>query len=62
MEGLNKNTVVVSLISIVAIFIFLFVVYAATNKPQNTTAYKEVSAVQKDDHVKWSTAKKHILA
>ncbi len=61
MDGLNKNTVVVSLVSIIAIFAFLFVVYTATNKPQNTASYKEVATVQKDDHVKWSPAKKHIL-
>lgn len=62
MNTLNKNTVLVSIVSIIAIFGFLFLVYSATNKPETTnTVYKEAKTITADDHVKWSPDKKHIL-
>ncbi len=62
MDNLNKNTIIVSIVSIIAIFAFLFLVYSATNKPaEEATVYKEAMTIKKTDHVKWSPNKKHIL-
>lgn len=62
MENLNKNTLIVSIVSIIAIFAFLFLVYSATNKPQSSgTVYKETITIKPTDHVKWAKDKKHIL-
>ena len=60
---MQKNAVVVTIISLVAIFGFLFAVYSFSNKPgtQSTVKYSEVSKIEKDDHVKWSPKKKSIL-
>lgn len=63
MNNLNKNTLVVSTVSIIAIFGFLFLVYSATNKAETSTAtvYKEAATVNSNDHIKWSKDKKQIL-
>ncbi len=60
---MQKNAIVVTIISLVAIFGFLFAVYSFSNKPgtQSTVKYSEVSKIAKDDHVKWSPRKKAVL-
>lgn len=59
---MNKNTVIVSIASIIAIFGFLYLVYSATNKPETSNkVYTEVTKINSDDHIKWSPNKKHIL-
>ncbi len=63
MESFNKNTIITTIVSIIAIFAFLFLVYSATNKPETSTAvvHKDSAAAITGDHVKWSKDKKHIL-
>lgn len=62
MDTLNKNTIIVSIVSIIAIFGFLFLVYSATNKGATAgKIYKEVTTVSADDHIKWSPDKKRLL-
>lgn len=62
METFNKNTVIISIVSVIAIFAFLFLVYSATNKSSTSdVVHKEVTSVSKDDHITWSPSKKHLL-
>ena len=60
---MQKNTVIITILSLVVIFGFLFAVYFFTNRPgtQSTIKYSEVNKIEKDDHVKWSPKKKSIL-
>lgn len=60
---MNKNSIILTIISVVAIFGFLLVVYQATNKPAevDSTVYEQVKKLNDTDHIKWSSAKKHIL-
>lgn len=58
---MNKNTILITIVSLIGIFGFLFAVYTLTNKPSDDTVYNEAKQIESDDHTKWSTAKKHIL-
>lgn len=58
--NMSKNTIIISVISIIAIFVFLGLVYTLTNKP-TPSSYPQVNVIQSNDHVKWSPAKKQIL-
>lgn len=61
---MNRNTVIVTILSIVGIFALLFAVYAFTNKDPQTAVSKDIPetrTVQPGDHVSWSKDKKVIL-
>lgn len=61
---MNKNTVIIAIVSVVAIFGFLGGAYMLTNKPPQQTEAPTIESlknVKTDDHVKWSPAKKHVL-
>ena len=61
---MNKNTIILTVVSVVAIFGFLIGAYLLTNRPEtppDTTVHKELTQVKADDRTKWSPAKKHIL-
>ncbi len=60
---MNKNTILLTVISVVAIFGFLGIAYMVTNqtaKP-DTNVYEELKKPSQTDHVKWSKANKHVL-
>lgn len=62
--SMNKNTIVLTVISVIAIFGFLTVAYILTNKPPTPTEVPEIATlktVEAGDHTKWSPAKKHVL-
>ncbi len=60
---MQRNAVVVTIISIIAVFGFLFLVYSLSNQSsqQPTEVQKEVVVVAPDDHIKWSPTKKVLL-
>lgn len=55
---MNQKSVLITIVSLVVIFIFLFAVYSLINK---TPDYSEILKVSKQDHVKWSLDQKHVL-
>jgi protein-disulfide isomerase len=67
---MNKNTILISIFSVIAIFGLLAIVYMATNSGNSTptdssfasnTVYPQVKTILPTDHTKWSKAQKHIL-
>lgn len=57
---MNKNTIIISILSIVGTFVLLFFVYKLINKPE-VTNFPQTKVVKADDHIKWSPEKKNIL-
>jgi len=53
------NKVWIGLVSVIAVFGFLFAAYKLTNTPEKD--YTEVFKLTKSDHLKWSKEKKNIL-
>ena len=58
---MNRNTIIITIVSIIAIFGFLSIAYVLTNTPQQKKVYSELKEIKKTDHVKWSKDKKNIL-
>lgn len=60
---MNKNTIIISVISVVVIFGFLVGVYMLTNSSSSSsgTISKEAQTITPADHIKWSPEKKNIL-
>ncbi|MEN9328124.1 MAG: hypothetical protein RI947_932 [Candidatus Parcubacteria bacterium] len=60
---MNKNTIIIGIVSVVAIFAFLGIAYVLTNKPPQETAITipELKKVQAGDHTKWSKANKSVV-
>jgi len=59
LNTMNKNTLIISG-SILFAIIFLIIVFQLTNKPIQTF-FPEINKIVKQDHIKWSPAKKNIL-
>lgn len=57
---MNKNTIIISIVSVLGTFLLLFGVYKMINKPVQTD-FPQVKSVKADDHLKWSKNKKNIL-
>lgn len=60
---MNKNTIILGIVSVIGIFAFLGVAYVLTNKPptQTATEIPALKKVQATDHTKWSKANKIVL-
>lgn len=57
---MNKNTIIISVISILGTFLLLYGVYKLVNQPVQTD-FPQVKQLSADDHIKWSPEKKQIL-
>ena len=57
---MSRNQIIIGLVSLIVLFIFLFVAYTLTNKPENLL-FPEVTKILPSDHVKWAKDKKNIL-
>ncbi len=57
---MNKNTIIISFVSIVGTFIFLFGVYKLINQPEITN-FPQAKQLSLTDHIKWAQEKKNIL-
>lgn len=58
---MDRKTLAITLGSIIAVFIFLFVVYKFVNAPQTLKEYPQVSKISADDHITWNKNAKNIL-
>lgn len=56
----NKNTIIITVLSIIFIFGFLMLAYTLTNT-NNSEVFEAAKNIEKDDHVKWSKENKHML-
>ncbi|MCR4277150.1 MAG: DsbA family protein [Candidatus Roizmanbacteria bacterium] len=57
---MNKNTTIISIVSVLITFLFLFGVYKLVNKPE-ITYFPQAKELKASDHIKWSPTKKNIL-
>ena len=57
---MNKNTIIISIISILGTFLLLFGVYKIINQPVGTD-FPQTRELKLTDHVKWSPEKKNLL-
>lgn len=57
---MNKNTIIISVISVLVTFLLLFGVYKLINQPV-ITDFPQTKQLKTSDHVKWSLEKKNIL-
>ena len=57
---MNKNTIIISVISVLGTFLLLFGVYRLINQPV-TTDFPQTKQLKTSDHIKWLPDKKNIL-
>ena len=57
---MNKNTIIISVISVLGTFLLLYGVYQLVNQPV-VTDFPQTRKLKSTDHVKWSPDKKNIL-
>ena len=57
---MNKNTIIISIISVLGTFVLLFGVYKLANQPVQTD-FPQVKQLKTNDHTKWSSDKKNLL-
>ena len=57
---MNKNQIIVGIISVLGLFILLLGAYKFTGAP-TVNVYPEMQKVKADDHISWSPEKKNIL-
>ena len=57
---MNKNTVIISVVSVVVTFLLLFGVYKLVNQPVQTD-FPQTKQLKLSDHIKWSPDKKNVL-
>lgn len=57
---MNKNTIIISVVSVLGTFLLLFGVYKLVNQPVQTD-FPQTKQLKADDHVKWSADKKNLL-
>jgi len=57
---MNKNTIIISIVSVLGTFLLLFGVYKLINQPV-ITDFPQTKQLKADDHLKWSPVKKNIL-
>jgi protein-disulfide isomerase len=57
---MNKNTIIISVVSVIGTFLLLFGVYKLINQPVQTD-FPQTKQLKADDHIKWSLLKKNLL-
>lgn len=57
---MNKNTIIISIVSVLGTFLLLFGVYKLINQPVQTD-FPQTKQLKADDHIKWSGLKKNLL-
>lgn len=57
---MNKNTIIITIASILVTFLLLFGVYKLVNQPVQTD-FPQAKQVKANDHIKWAPMKKNIL-
>ena len=57
---MNKNTIIISIVSVLGTFLLLFGVYKLVNQPV-VTDFSQAKQLKANDHTKWSSDKKNVL-
>lgn len=57
---MNKNSIIISVVSVLGTFLLLFGVYKLVNKPVQTD-FPQTKQLKADDHIEWSPDKKNLL-
>ena len=57
---MNKNTLIITIVSILGIFLFLFGAYKLINQPVQTD-FPQTRQLKTEDHIKWAAEKKNLL-
>ena len=57
---MNRNTILISIVSVLGTFLLLFGVYKLINQPV-VTDFPQTKELKSTDHIKWSSEKKNIL-
>ena len=57
---MNKNIIVISIVSVLGTFLLLFGVYKLINQPV-VTDFPQTKELKSTDHIKWSSDKKNLL-
>ena len=57
---MNKNTIIISIVSVLGTFLLLFGVYKLINQPVQTD-FPQTRELKSNDHIKWSSDKKNLL-
>src|SRR3989338_4151412 len=57
---MNKNIIIISIVSVLGTFLLLFGVYKLINQPVQTD-FPQTKQIKASDHIKWSSEKKNIL-
>jgi len=57
---MNKNIIVISIVSVLGTFLLLFGVYKLINQPIQTD-FPQTRELKANDHIKWSSDKKNLL-
>ena len=57
---MNKNTIIISIVSVLGTFGLLFGVYKLVNQPVQTD-FPQTKQLKTNDHIKWSPDKKNLL-
>jgi len=57
---MNKNTIIISIVSVLGTFVLLFGVYKLINQPVQTD-FPQTKQLKANDHIKWSPEKKNLL-
>ncbi len=57
---MKRNTVILTVVSLIVLFGFLYLVYSLTNKPVQTS-FPQINKLKSDDHISWSLSKQHLL-
>jgi len=57
---MNKNTIIITIVSVFGTFLLLFGVYKLINQPVQTD-FPQTKQLKANDHIKWSTEKKNLL-
>lgn len=60
---MSKNSAFLTIVSVIIIFVFLFIVYAASNKggSSSSVVQTQLQKVLPTDHVKWGVDQKNVL-
>lgn len=58
---MNRNSIIITVVSVIVIFGFLWLVYGLTNNAPGDTTFPQTQRLTSSDHTKWSSDKKNLL-
>ncbi|MEX1052559.1 MAG: thioredoxin domain-containing protein [Patescibacteria group bacterium] len=61
MITLNKNTIILTVASVLIIFGFLYLVFSTSNKPTSNEPFQSAKTLSENDHIKWASESGNLL-